>query len=146
MPSDGIIPAGLYRVIPAISLKQPANYTVDYANGVYGPLTVNKAEPTISLAGGTFIYDGLEKVATGFTYGVNGIEDFITPALTFSYAGNNETIYGPTASAPIAAGTYHATAHFEGNDNYNASEITGAIIINKKEASVTPTSVNQNIR
>src|SRR5262249_10902314 len=98
---------------------------------------VRRATPTVSVTGGTFTYDGNPHAASGFAYGVGGISDVLSPAVTFSYAGTGSTTYGPTATVPTNAGTYQATASFAGNANYNSASNTADITINKKNATWT---------
>src|SRR5207244_6605404 len=100
-------------------------------------LTVNKATPTVSVTGGIFSYDGNPHAATGFAYGVGGVSDVLSPAVSFSYAGIAPTVYGPTATAPTNAGTYQVTASFAGNDKYTIASNTPNITINKKAATWT---------
>ncbi|MDZ7645934.1 MAG: hypothetical protein U5K54_01445 [Cytophagales bacterium] len=75
----------------------------------------------------------MEKVASGFAYGVNGVEDILNPMVTFSYQGSDETIYELSSSAPVAAGTYLSTALSAGNYNYNATQNTAAIAHQQKK-------------
>ncbi len=93
-----------------------------------GPVTIALPVPTVSVTGGTFTYDGAQHPASGFAYGVGGISDVLTPAVTFSYQGSGATVYGPSATAPVGAGTYKVTASFAGNASYapasNATTLT----------------------
>ena len=71
-----------------------------------------------NVTGGTFTDNAQPHGASGFAYGIGGMNDVLSPAVTFSYEGAGSTIYGPTASAPSTPGTYLATANFAGNTNY----------------------------
>jgi hypothetical protein len=90
---------------------------------------INKATPTVSVTGGTFVFDFNPHPATGFAYGVGGVSDVLSPAVTFEYVGTGTTIYGPTATAPTFVGTYQVTATFAGNLNYNGASNTANITI-----------------
>jgi Bacterial Ig-like domain (group 3)/Galactose oxidase, central domain len=100
-------------------------------------LTILKATPTVSVTGGTFTYNGNPHAATGFAYGIGGVSDVLSPAVTFSYVGTGSTTYGPTATAPTNAGTYQVTASFAGNDNYTSASNTATITINKATQAIT---------
>ncbi len=63
-------------------------------------------------------YDGTPHAASGFAYGVTGIGEVLSPAVTFSYVGTGGTTYGPTATAPTNVGSYSATASYAGSSNY----------------------------
>jgi subtilisin family serine protease len=119
-----------------VSITDP-NYVLSGAGT--GSVTINKATPTVSVTGGTFTYDGSAHAASGFAYGVGGVADVLSPAVTFSYAGSGSTVYGPSAIAPTNAGTYEATASFPGNLNYSGAFGTAAITIHKADPSVTVT-------
>ena len=92
---------------------------------------ITQAAPTVSVTGGTFTFDGSTQPATGFGFGVGGVSDVLTPAVTFSYVGVSGTTYGPTATAPTNAGSYQVTASFAGNTNYTSAANTGSLTINK---------------
>src|SRR5713101_7199015 len=108
-----------------------------------GMLHVNQATPTVSVTGGTFAYNGVPQGATGFAYGVGGVSDVLSPAVTFSYQGIAPTTYGPTATAPTGAGTYQVMASFAGNTNYMNASNTAALTISPKAASVTPNTASK---
>ncbi|MDI1325099.1 MAG: S8 family serine peptidase [Algoriphagus sp.] len=128
-PASGVISAGNYEVDPIITLFQPTNYSVGTINR--GPLTVNKATPTVSVTGGLFEFDGGPMEATAVVYGIGGEEDLLDPTLlTFIYQGTGDTNYPATATAPAYPGTYSVIANFAGNENYNpASSESGSLVI-----------------
>ncbi len=64
----------------------------------------------VVVIGGMFAHDGYPHAASGFAYGVGGISDILTPALTFTYNGSG--------IVPAAAGTYNVVGNFAGNNNY----------------------------
>jgi hypothetical protein len=131
--STGPIDAGEYEIIPQVELiatelqpGEPGNYVVEYAS--YGNLLVNKANSNVSVTGGTFTFDGNAKTATGFAYGVEGIEDVLSPAVTFSYS--------PGENPPVEIGTYEVLASFAGNNNYNPSSASASLTILCRPAAV----------
>jgi hypothetical protein len=101
---------------------------------------INQATPTVSVSGGTFMYNGNQESATGFAYGVGGTGDIQTPAVTFSYAGVSPTVYPASPTAPTGAGTYQVTATFAGNSNYSSAFGTAAITIGKATATIAFTT------
>ncbi|MFN6962583.1 MAG: YDG domain-containing protein [Pyrinomonadaceae bacterium] len=115
------------------------NYAISYVNGT---VTVNKATPTISVTGGTFTYDGMPHAASGFAYGLGGVGDVLTPAVTISYAGSGSTVYPSSPTAPTGAGTYVATASYAGSTNYSANSDTAALTIEKAGSTVTVSAAN----
>jgi len=82
-------------------------------------LTVNKAQPIVSLVGGTFTYDGAAHPATVSVKGVLN-EDLAPVTLAYVPGG---------ASAPVDAGTYAVTASYAGDGNYNPVSGTATITI-----------------
>ena len=92
-------------------------------------IVISKAAATVSVNGGTFTYDGAAHPATGFAYGINGVSDTLTPAVTFTYNGDTET--------PVNATTYNVVASFAGNANYNPASNTTTIVINKATPTIT---------
>jgi hypothetical protein len=130
LPSSGLISAGVYEIEPIISLIEPSNYNIGTITR--GLLTVGKATPTVSVTGGRFEFDGEPVEATGFAYGIGGVEDLLDINLiTIEYEGTGDTNYGSTTSAPILPGTYRVIANFVGNENYNpaSSEYTSLLIV-----------------
>jgi len=105
--------------------------TANYNN--QGPTTItdqiNKATPTVSVTGGTSPFNFAPHPATGFAYGVGGMGDVLSPAVTFVYVGVVPTSYGPTPTSPTFVGTYQVTASFAGNTNYTTASNTANITI-----------------
>src|SRR5207249_3098389 len=118
-----------------VTFDQSGDATYAAAPQVMYSTTAQKAIPTVSLTGGTFPFDGASHGATGFAYGVGGVGDILSPAVTFSYNGTGSTTYGPTSMPPSATGTYNATAFFAGNTNYTAASNSAALTIT---ADITP--------
>src|SRR5439155_259061 len=86
-------------------------------------LTVNKATPTVSVTGGIFSYDGNPHAATGFAYGVGGVSDVLSPAVTFSYAGIAPTVYGLTATARSTSQHHHHHQHRQYHDQQEGGDL-----------------------
>jgi len=91
---------------------------------------ITKSTPTVSITGGPFTYAmSTPREATGVTYGIGGVEDVLSPALTFSYVNSGGDVYGPTSTAPTDPGVYTATGSFAGNTNYTSASNTATITI-----------------
>ena len=93
-----------------------------------GTITIGKAVPTITVAGGAYIYDGQPHPATGSVTGVGGAE---LAGLTFTYNGAVE--------APVNAGGYVVIGRYGGDANYEAATRTTAIQIGPATPVVTVT-------
>jgi len=122
--------AGSYTVVASIG--ETANHTA--GNSAPATITINKAAPTVSVTvpSGPVTYDGNAHPATGFAYGVGGVGDVLSPAVTFTYNGDG--------AAPINADTYTVVASFGGNDNYlPAVNNSTSIIIVRAAAHVSIT-------
>lgn len=131
-PASGmVLDAGTHTLRVDFTPSDTDNYTTAFAEV---SLTVLQATPGVSVTGGTFTYDATPKAATGFAYGIGGVGDVLSPAVTFSYVGIGATSYGPTATAPTAAGTYKATATFAGNTNYTGASADADLTIEKRAA------------
>jgi hypothetical protein len=101
----------------------------------------NRAEPGISVTGGTFPYNGSPHGGSGFAYGAGGVGDVLTPPVTLSYEGTGGTAYPVTTIAPIGVGSYIVTAHFIGNALYNSASDTANLAIVPGSQSIIFTSV-----
>jgi hypothetical protein len=103
------------------------------------PFVVNKASSTISMTGAvSFVYNNQHQGPDGST--VTGS----TGPVTYSYSGAGTTSYGPSATKPVDAGTYSATATVAADDNYNSATSAPynfTILKADPTISVTPYSV-----
>ena len=81
-------------------------------------LEIAKAQPAISVTGGTFVYDATPHAATGTVNGVDGAS-IGTP--TFTYNGS--------ADIPVAVGIYAVVGSFAGTDNYEAGSANASLTI-----------------
>ncbi len=97
-------------------------------------LSVVKATPTVVATGGTFTYDGASHAGSGVATG--GASESLS--VTLSYGGTGSTTYGPTPTAPTAAGTYTVTASTVGDaNNQPGTSSPDTLTINKATPSVT---------
>lgn len=108
--------AGTYTVTATLS---NADYQAAPATGT---LTIGKATATLTLGASTFTYDGTAKPVTATS----------TP---IDLSGVSVT-YDGAATAPTAAGSYQVVASLT-NNNYEASNATGTLTINKAPATLT---------
>ena len=83
-----------------------------------GTITINKVVPTVTVAGGPYIYDGQPHPATGSVTGVGGVQ---LAGLTFTYNGSSEP--------PVNAGAYVVTGTYPGDANYQSVTRNTAIQI-----------------
>lgn len=115
-----------------VNTNQAGTYLVTYSatdpsgnsNSATRTVTVTKATPVVSATGGTFTYDGSPHAGYGSATG--GAGEIL--AVTLSYTGTGSTIYGPTAIAPTAAGTYTVTASTAGDGNNMAGSSSPALL------------------
>jgi len=107
-------------------------------------IVINRTTPTVNVTGGTFTDNAQPHGASGFAYGIGGMNDVLSPAVTFSYEGAGSTIYGPTASAPSTPGTYLATANFAGNTNYTSASGTASVTIQNAAPQVQGQTIATN--
>jgi Bacterial Ig-like domain (group 3)/Calx-beta domain/MBG domain len=122
--SLGGINAGTYAT--GISAEFAGDAELTAGNGA-GQLTVLKADPSLSVAGGSFTYDGQPHPAAASATGVSG-----------EALGPISLLYNGTINIPFNAGSYAVTATFAGNQNYNpASNNQQSIIIGKVNQAVT---------
>ena len=86
------------------------------------PVTLVKASATLTLSNLSQTYDGTPKSVT-VTTNPNGLT-----GVSVTYTGTGGTAYGPTATAPTAAGSYAVDASLT-NSNYQASDAVGTLTI-----------------
>jgi uncharacterized repeat protein (TIGR03803 family) len=90
-------------------------------------LIVGRAIPTVTVAGGTFVYDTEAHPATARVRGITGEE--LAGAVTFTYNGS--------ADLPVDPRTYNVIATYAGNENYLEGTGAGTITIVPAPAGVT---------
>jgi hypothetical protein len=74
-----------------------------------------KVDPVISVAGGTYTYDGNEHASNGSAYGTGGESDRLSPEVSLIYKDSVDNIL---AGGPVNVGKYKVVASFAGNSNY----------------------------
>jgi hypothetical protein len=119
--------AGSYTVVASIG--ETANHTA--GSSAPATVTIGQAAPTVSVSvpGVAVTYDGHAHPATGFAYGVGGISDVLSPAVTFTYNGS--------VVEPVNADIYAVVASFAGNDNYlPATNSSASILISRAAATI----------
>jgi hypothetical protein len=139
---------GTYSITPsAVAFAVNGGATSNYTTITYtaGSLTINAASLVVTAASPASIEYGGTKAADTFTVtGLNATDRI--GSITYSYAGTGSTVYGPTPTAPTAAGTYSITpsaATFSSGSAANYTTITytaGSFTITKKALTVTPTA------
>jgi hypothetical protein len=112
------VDAGTYTVVAHFA--GGGNYTS--ADSAAVTFTIAKATPTVTVIGGTFVYNGQPHPATGSVVGVNGA-DLGVP--TFTYTDSS----GANVVVPVNVGTYQVVGLFPGNSNYTAASNTAVIVI-----------------
>ena len=90
-----------------------------------GDLTIGKARPNVSVAGGTFVYDGQPHAATATVTGVGG--DVLAAVIT----------YNGSAAAPVEPGTYAVLASYPGSTNYEPVSAGAVLTIQPPAPGVT---------
>lgn len=120
-----VLDAGTHTLSATFSPYEPNNFTTATATVT---LVVNRAEPYVSVSGGTFTYDGTPKEASGYVVGNENTWPGLGP-LTFTYDGSPEP--------PVNAGTYTVVGTFAGDANYNAASATATLTILKATPVVT---------
>ncbi|HYG81583.1 MAG TPA: MBG domain-containing protein, partial [Pyrinomonadaceae bacterium] len=108
-----------------IRASQPGDATYKAAPNVDRSFVVNKAPATITLGDLNHTYDGAAKSATAATEpaGLSGV--------AFSYSQN-----GAAVASPTAVGSYTVTVTLN-NDNYQAADSTGTLVISKTGQTIT---------
>lgn len=141
--------AGTYSITPSAAAVSPgsaSNYTFTYVAGV---LTVQQVSLTItagtlSQTAGTAVTPSAS-ITTGSLVSPDAIAGY-----TFTYAGTGSTTYGPSTTAPTAAGTYSITpsaAVFStgSSSNYTFTYAAGSLTLSAPAASITLTAGSQTI-
>jgi len=121
--SDPPVNGGTYNVVGTYA--GDANHNAVSGSGT---ITINKAVPTVTVAGGAYIYDGQPHPATGTVTGIGGVQ---LTGLTFTYNVSSEP--------PVNAGAYAVTGTYPGNTNYQSVTRETAILIGPATPTVTVT-------
>ncbi|MFD2162216.1 fibronectin type III domain-containing protein [Paradesertivirga mongoliensis] len=99
---------------------------------IYG--TEPDGPATIKLEEANYIYDGKPRAVSGYAYGIGGIEDKLSPALSFTY---KDTIGNVINGAPVNVGTYIVEASYAGNTSYKPVSAKATFRISPKALAVT---------
>ena len=94
---------------------------------------VGKAAPSISVNGGTSVYDGAPHAASGLVTGVGGEQ--LGP-IVFTYNGSS--------AEPVNAGVYDVVGTYAGNANYLSATATSTVTITRATVTLswpTPSSI-----
>jgi hypothetical protein len=118
--SDAPVNGGTYTVVATFA--GDANYAAATRTAT---LTITKASPRITAAGGTFTYDGLPHPVVASLTGVDGLA--LGP-LAFLYSGSPDV--------PVNAGSYTVVVSYAGSENYEATFTPAAVIIQRAPATV----------
>ena len=149
--ATGVHPTLTWDQLAALGVTTggPFDVRVTVSDGVNPPvtsqstsLTVAKATPTVTVAGGSFVYDGQAHPATGSVAGPNG-ENLGTPTFTYYYQdadGNWQLTGNNGADAPVDPGYYKAVASFAGDDNFLPASATASITIAYEAQTLTDLS------
>jgi Concanavalin A-like lectin/glucanases superfamily/MBG domain (YGX type)/Bacterial Ig-like domain (group 3)/IPT/TIG domain/MBG domain len=119
-PIEVPITVGTYEV--TAHFPGSANY---FPKAATTTLVIGRATPTVTVTGGSLIYDGQPHPATGTVTGVGGAT--IGP-LTFTYNGSTQV--------PVNAGSYSVVATFPGNATYQPASASMTITIGKATAAL----------
>ena len=104
-------------------------YFDDFNVAAINTLTIGPAATVVTLAGGSFTYDGLPHPATASATGVDGKQVVGTFNITYAPGGS---------AAPVNVGAYTATATFTSSDaNYASASGTATIAIGPRTLTVT---------
>lgn len=98
-------------------------------------IDIGRATPTVTVVGGSFVYDGQAHPALGTVTGVDGAS-LGSPTLTYSYTDDQGHVV-TSASPPVGPGYYTVTATFAGDHNYQAATATAVITIAYEARSLT---------
>lgn len=123
IPMDiGSLNAGTYSI--ACEYTGDANFQ---GTLVEFQLTVTKAKPLVTVAGGTFRYDGLPHAAVADVRGIDGAP-----------LGPVSVTYNGSADVPVGAGSYAVTVSYAGNINYeSASDTSASILVERAPLTIT---------
>jgi hypothetical protein len=120
------LPAGRHTLSVTFTPSDAVNYNAASARV---EIEVTRAMPSLTVAGGSFTYDGQPHVATATLSGVDG--EPLGP-MTITYAG--------LADPPVNAGTYPVIVSFDGDSNYRpATDSSASIVIGKATPAIAVT-------
>ena len=106
----------------SLTATKAADNNYSAATSAAFPVTLVKASATLTLSNLSQTYDGTPKSVT-VTTNPNGLT-----GVSVTYTGTGGTTYGPTTTAPTAAGIYAVDASLT-NSNYQATDAVGTLTI-----------------
>jgi uncharacterized repeat protein (TIGR01451 family) len=116
-----------------ITASQGGDSNYHSAPNVDQSFNIGKANTTTTVTVSNASFDGNPHGGTASVTGPAGLNQ----SLTVNYAGRNATVYGPSTTAPIAAGDYTASANYAGDSNYNPSSDSKDYSIAKANQTIT---------
>jgi uncharacterized repeat protein (TIGR01451 family) len=116
-----------------ITASQAGNSNYNAAPNVGRTFNIAKANTTTTVTVSNASFDGNPHGGTASVTGPAGLNQ----GLTVSYSGRNTTVYGPSTTAPTAAGDYTASASYAGDSNYNPSSDSKDYSIAKASQTIT---------
>ena len=122
-PGAGAVPHAGTRALSVNFV--PSDYQNYEVTSATVDLEVAKAQPSVTIAGGTFTYNGQPHGATASATDYRGVA--LTP-VTITYDGSPDP--------PIAAGVYTAVATYAGDADHEPRSVTATVTINKATPSV----------
>jgi hypothetical protein len=102
----------------------------NYLGSASGTFTITKAQSSITLTGGSFVYDGSAHAATASVSGAGGLSQSVSVA----YSGSCTAAPVNVADTPCTA-----TAAYAGDPNHFGSSATGTITITRASSTTTVT-------
>ena len=121
--------AGTYSIVQN-TLSAGGNYAITFVGADF---TISKGTPVVTANSVSFDYTGTQHPGSGSVAGT----DLTNPAVTLSYVGTNGAPTPATGTAPVAAGTYTATATFAETANYHTASGSATLTINKIPLTIT---------
>ncbi|MGN6359344.1 MAG: MBG domain-containing protein, partial [Thermomicrobiales bacterium] len=119
--------AGTYTA--SASFPGNANYLPSSDSKTF---TIAQAPSVTTVTANNATYDGQPHGGTAAVTGAGGLSQ----SLAVTYTGRNGTTYGPSATAPTAAGDYTASASYAGDANHTASQGSANFTIAKAALTV----------
>jgi hypothetical protein len=119
-------------------LTPPPPGTTPTYYDVTGLVHYRRATPTVTVVGGSYVFDGQPHPATATVTGLGGV-DLGTPALTYSYTDDAGAVV-TTADPPVEPGYYTVTAYFPGTTEYEPATGTAFITIAYEARTLTDLS------
>ena len=121
--------------LAAASYPGDTNHTASSGNANY---SIAKGTSVVTVTAPNATYDGNPHGGTAQVAGAGSLDE----TLTVTYVGRDGTTYGPSETAPTAAGDYTASAAYPGDANHTASSGSADYTIALAPSEVTVTAPN----